>query len=244
MNRRSRGLAPGTSATETAGAADAAAAAAVAAMTADLERLAAQPSPRASSGFADRVFAAIATEPMPVPTAAASRAFRRHSLAGLVAALRDSARVAFGSRRPVAARASAFALLFAAFLMVCSAGGAVAVGAAAILAPAFHSEPHPAPVRISPSTSMSPSPSVRPTSRLEPSEGPAATSSETRGPDATGDQDGSPGSSDSASSPTSDGSHGSGESARPTDADATPTPDTRGGDGSGSGGQHGGGPGH
>jgi hypothetical protein len=205
----------------------------IAAMTSDLERLANEPVPRPSAGFADRVAAAIAAEPVPVPAAAATRAIANRSLAGLLAALRDSARVAFGPRRPVAARAGALALLLAATVMAFSAGGAVAVGAASILAPAFHSEPRPPAVQLSPSPSPSPSPALTTTPATSPE--PSASSGETHGPSGQTDQTEparpSAGPSRSPGATDSDQPH---DTPRPSDADNSPDPN--GGHGSGSGG--------
>lgn len=196
---------------------------ALADMTARLERLAQETSPRPSPGFADRVYAAIAAEPMPVPTAAASRAIRHGSAIGLLAALRDSLRVAFGGRRPAAARAGALALLLAAAITSLSFGGAVAVGAAAILRSPPHTTPHRVPVAASPSPSPSPSPSA--TARAELSPTLEASPSVPRSPDQSSAATESPRRSpDQTSEPSSSDGHGSDKSPRPSDPDGTPRP--------------------
>ncbi len=152
--------------------------------------------PAPSAGFAERVMAAIAEEPDPMPVAAVVRAARGGTLAGVGAALGGAWRTVFGPGFPVAARVRAGGVLLAAALGLALVGGVVAAGASRLLTPS----PSPSPI-----VSPAPSPSQ------EPSQSPSPT------PSATHEPDGSPGPSaeptDSAE-PT--------ESAEPTDT-ASPT---------------------
>jgi hypothetical protein len=168
------------------------------AMAAELERIALEPGPRPSAGFADRVGAAIAREPMPVPMAAAGNAVRRHSAPGMAAALRDSARVGFGSHRPVTARAGAFAMLAVAALIVVSVGGALAFGAASVFVPAPQATDRDERATVSPTLQLTPTESSEPTNSTsvgEPSPGPSSSPIDNDGPGAsprgTADPDGS-----------------------------------------------------
>jgi hypothetical protein len=138
-------------------------AAILAAVAADLERIALQPSPKPSDGFADRVGAAIKREPSPVPIGAAGSAVRRHSAPGFVAALRDSVRVSFGGRRPVTARAGALAMVAVAGLIVLSVGGAVGFGAASVFVPAPQATHRSEEAAPSPTLSAGPSEATQPT---------------------------------------------------------------------------------
>ena len=61
--------------------------------------------------FTDRVMAAVAAEPSPQPIAALGTAVRGGRLGAALAAIGDSWRVAFGSSRPAALRAQAFAMV-------------------------------------------------------------------------------------------------------------------------------------
>ena len=76
----------------------------------DLEAVAQRSSAAPPAGFADRVMASIAAEPMPAPARAAGSAVRHGALAGLLLAIRDSFRVTFSGGFPAAARAQALAL--------------------------------------------------------------------------------------------------------------------------------------
>jgi hypothetical protein len=169
----------------------------LAAVAADLERIASEPSPRPSPGFADRVDAAIAREPIPVPMAAARSAVRRRSAFGFAAALRDSVRVGLGGNRPAAARAGALAMLAGAALIVASVGGALAFGAASVLVPApaatHRSEP---PATASPTLQPTPTGSSRPSptaSAGEPSHSPGPSGGDGHGPSASPREIPSPG---------------------------------------------------
>ena len=146
-----------------------------------------------SSGFEDRVMAAIATEPLPRPTT-------RH---GLLAMLRDAWAGAFGPGRPLAVRAQAFALLLVVAVAVGSLGSLAAVGAARLLSPdqlppIATPSPTPSPIPTpspSPSPSVSPSPSPTVAPSTAPTAAPTATETETDEPSGTDDSGGGGGNS-------------------------------------------------
>ena len=70
--------------------------------------------------------AAIDAEPVPAPVIAAGSALRAGAVGGVLAAIRDSFRVAFGGGFPLAARAQALALVL---VVVVAAGGTGIVAA-------------------------------------------------------------------------------------------------------------------
>lgn len=153
----------------------------------DLEGLADRGTVRPSPDFADRVMAAIAGEPTPAPMVAAGSAVRRLSLVGLLAAVRDAARVSIGRGFPAAVRAQAFSLLLAAGLAV----GAGAFGTAGALGLLNGPAPSPAPSIVPVATGTpEPSQSGEPSQSAEPSttEGPTDSS---MAPEATGTPDAS-----------------------------------------------------
>ena len=157
---------------------------------------------RPSAGFEDRVWAAISAEPVPAPATAAREALRRHSPRGLVLSLADARRVAFGANRPWRARSRAAVLLLAAMLVIGSLGGAAAVGALSLLAPA--------PAVVTP-PSVTPEPTLPSPSLPEPSPSPSADESESPEP---GESEGPP-------------SEGPGQTDEPLDTDdpgETPDP--------------------
>ncbi len=144
------------------------------AMARDLESMAARSAAPSTEGFADRVMAAIAREPVPQPAAASGRALREFRLGAFAAALGDAWRVAFGGGRPLAARTQAFALVLVTVVALGSLGGIATVGALGLL-----ERPAPPPTQpVSPPPSLapsptgplpSPSPSPSPTDSLDPS---------------------------------------------------------------------------
>ena len=99
----------------------------------DLETYAATGLAGPSVGFEDRVMAAIADEPMPRP---AGR--------GLLATARDAWAIAFGSGRPLALRAQAFAMLLALAVAVGSVGSVAVIGASRLLGAGRDAAAHPA----------------------------------------------------------------------------------------------------
>ncbi len=159
----------------------------------DIEAVAARGGVAPSTGFADRVMGAIATEPVPAPMIAAGSALRHRQVGGFLLSLRDSFRVAFGGGFPVAVRAQAFALVL---LVAAVAGGSGVAGAGALGAFDDHSSPSPAPTQPGPTPapeSATPEPSPTPSTTFElptPSasgelEPPVSASPETPEPDET-----------------------------------------------------------
>ncbi len=169
----------------------------------ELEDLALRTAVRPSAEFTDRVMAAIEAEPVPAPVIAAGSALRAGALGGVLVAIRDSFRVAFGGGFPMAARAQALALVM---VVVLAAGGTgiVAARAVGLLDDRGTPPPSPSPSLPEPSTSPVPSPSesmpppsptpstsTGPTDSPEPSATPEA--SETPHPTGTDDHGGGPG---------------------------------------------------
>ena len=143
-----------------------------------------------STGFADRVMAAIAEEPQPQPAVAAGLALRRGRIGMLFGALADSWRVAFSGGRPLAVRAQAAAFVLVAILAAGSLGGIALVGAFDVLAPNRSPSPPPSQVALpTPSPTFGPSETSQPTDTTEPTETPEASDtpepSETKGPTRT-----------------------------------------------------------
>jgi hypothetical protein len=127
-------------------------------MADELESVAREPGGRPSPDFVDRVSRAVAAEPLPAPAIVARESLRRLRPLGLLAAVRDAGRVAFGPGRTLAIRGQAFALLFAALLVVGSIGGVTALAAGQLIAP--QSVPAATRPSASPSPSLSPSPTL------------------------------------------------------------------------------------
>ena len=151
----------------------------------DLERLAAEDLVP-TADFADRVMAAIATEPIPTPVAMAGHAVATGSVAGLVASLREAWRTILSSGRPAAVRAQSGALLLVVALGVSMVGGTVAVGAGLLLGDGRQESPQPS-ASPAPTDSLEPSPSPEATESPEPtgSAGPTAKPTGTPRPTAT-----------------------------------------------------------
>ena len=182
-----------------------------------LEALADRETLGPSPDFADRVMAAIASEPTPAPVVAARSAIRRLSLLGLVASVGDAARITFGRGFPAMARLQAISLVLVSSLTI----GAAAAGTAGALG-AFNAQ------NSSPGPTTTPTQLVTPTptSSGEPGDSPAP--SETNGPV------------DSSMAPEASGKPESSESPDPSGASESPRDDnpqatqTHGGGGSGS----------
>lgn len=133
---------------------------------------------RPSAGFADRVMASIADEPVPQPGVLLGLALRRRRFGLALVAIRDSWRVAFGGPRPFAVRAQAFALVLVVAIGALGTGGVAVVGASGLLG--LDATPTPS---VEPSPLVSPTPSIVATPTPSPSPSPSATPTET--PDAT-----------------------------------------------------------
>jgi hypothetical protein len=137
-----------------------------------------------STGFPDRVMAAVALEPKPQPAVAAGLALRRGRVGALFAALADSWRVAFSGGRPLAVRAQAAAFVLVAILAAGSLGGIGLVGALDVLAPNRSPSPPPSQLApVTPSPRLGPTETSQPTHTTEPTETPDA--SETPEPSET-----------------------------------------------------------
>jgi hypothetical protein len=187
--------------------ADASEMAGATALARELEMLAAESSANPSAGFAARVSAAIAAEPMPAPAVAARDAIEHRNPGGFFAALRDARRVAFGAGRPLVMRGQAFALLLIVLLGALSATGVAAAGAIQIFAPAPAHTQHATPT-ASPSPSLSGTPLPGATHRPGESAGPTE-------PGRSNDGGGSSGGPGDSAKPTD--TLKPGETPRPTD---------------------------
>lgn len=153
----------------------------------ELEWLAATDDVAPSTGFADRVMAAVAAEPTPRPVSAAATAARKGAVLGVLAALGDLWRVAWSGGRPLAVRAPAMALVLLLALGTVGAG-AVGVGALARLldrpteSPVPTQVASPSPPVASPSASPLPSASPSASPKASPSASPSAEPSESLQP--------------------------------------------------------------
>jgi cell division septation protein DedD len=189
-------------------------------MTRDLEGVAAEIDIRPPAGFADRVMAAVASEPLPQPT----RAFRVALLGGrlrpAIASLGDAWRVAGGGSRPLIVRAQALALVLVVTIGSLAIAGGATVGAIDLLSAIAPVSPPPTtPAPTGPVTS--PLPSASPSSTPDTSRDASPDSSPT--PEATETTEPTP---TEMSAPTE----------RPRTATPRPTPTDDHGDGSGGGG--------
>ena len=151
----------------------------------ELEGLASA-APVPTTGFTDRVMAAVVAEPDPVPLAAAGRAVRHGRPAALAAAIGDAWRVVVGPRRPLALRAQAAALVIVTVLGGASLTGVALAGAASILTPP------PTPVPVSPLLTPSPEASESPEESASPTPSDEASSSPSEEPSETPEVSGSP----------------------------------------------------
>lgn len=177
---------------------DDAEAAAMLGVARELETFASADTVAPTSGFEDRVMAAIATEAPPRPVATGG------VLAGLLVAFRDAWRITWSGDRPLVVRAQALALVLLVFVAFGSAGTLAAVGVSRLLddssAPPT-TEPSTGPSNdqaspdrpasetpsISPAPSMSPESSerVEPSGSIEPSETPDGTDDGAGSPEPT-----------------------------------------------------------
>jgi hypothetical protein len=195
-----------------------------------------------SSGFADRVMAAIATEPAPRRSGFLAPLRDRPGLAGLVASVREAWTVAVGAPgRAAGARGLALAYVLAILLVGTSLTGLAAYGTAGALglldgdpstSPSVEPSTVPSPTPTAdpsllpspePTASPTASPSETPTASVEPSESPEASDDDG---DASASPDASPDDDDDASpSPdASDDSGGSDDDAESIEPADTPRP--------------------
>ena len=204
------------------------------AMARELESQLAAADIHPSSGFADRVMAAVVAQPRPQPAMAAGLALRRGRFGAMLAALADNWRITFSGDHPLAVRAQAMAFVLIAVLAVGSLGGVAAIGAVRLLGPA-PSVPGPAPSQLVPVTT--PGPSLGPVDNATPTGPSEATPEPSETPEPT-DTAKPNGTDDSGKTPRATATHEPTETAEPTETD-----DSGGGHGGGGGGGSGGGDG-
>ena len=126
-------------------------------------------------GFADRVMAAIADEPLPQPVRAFGLALVGGHLRSAIAAVGDAWRTIASTPAPLAVRAQALALVLVVAVGSLALAGGAAVGAMGLLDRDDAPRPsQPAP-SVAPSPSPSPSPEPTPSASPEPTETPEAT---------------------------------------------------------------------
>jgi len=145
----------------------------------ELEWLAATDDVAPSTGFVDRVMAAVAAEPTPRPVSAAATAARKGAVLGVLAALGDLWRVAWSGGRPLAARAPAIALVL---LLVVGTIGAGAVGVGALARLLGQPAESPVPTQVASPSPPAASPSASPLPSASPSVSPSAEPSESPEP--------------------------------------------------------------
>jgi hypothetical protein len=209
----------------------------------DLEAVAGQTPVTAPPDFADRVMAAIATEPAPAPVRVAGRALRAGTFGAFLGSIRDAWRVTTGPGFPMAARAQALALVLVVAVLATGSGMATA-GALGLLGgddgPSPAVEPPSQPVvdgSTVPSAStepgVEPSPSADASESPEPSEpaGETGEPAETGEPSETDDHSRSGGGGRETATPDdhesedgSDDDHDTPEPSRTPRPSETPTP--------------------
>jgi hypothetical protein len=148
----------------------------------DLESVAARGTVGQTVGFADRVMAAVAAEPVPAPMRAARVALRRGAFIGFLVSVRDAWRVTFSGGFPVAVRAQALALVLV--VTGIAAGTGLAAAGAAGLFEGNHASPGPslvaptpphdgvtpAPLSTTTPGNIEPNPTTGPAGSLEPAD--------------------------------------------------------------------------
>jgi hypothetical protein len=141
---------------------------AAAEMSRDLAGVAAEIDIRPPAGFADRVMAAVANEPLPQPARAFGVALLGGRLRPAIASLGDAWRVLGGGSRPLVVRAQALALVMVVTIGSLAIAGGATVGAIDLLSAIAPVTPPPTtPAPTGPITS--PLPSVSPSSTPDPS---------------------------------------------------------------------------
>ena len=153
-------------------------------MSRELETLAAQSGIRPPLGFADRVMAAVAEEPLPQPARAFRVALVGGRLGAALASVGDAWRVVVGGSTPLGVRAQALALVLVVTIGSLAVAGGAAVGAIDLLTanpPTTPSPTTPLPNELQPSPSPSPNPSPSPSPDRSPN--PSPSPSPDRSPD-------------------------------------------------------------
>jgi hypothetical protein len=164
----------------------------------ELESLASSDHSGPSSGFDDRVMAAIAGEAPPRFVVRPSSTGRAGVIGGLLLTVRQAWRVAFSGGRPLAVRAQAFALVAVVLLAAGLLTTATAVTVGGLLQARSTPAPSVAPAPTFPTTGPTVGPSVPPSSEPTPSPTETAEPTDTAEPTETAEP---------------------GETARPTSAD-------------------------
>jgi hypothetical protein len=208
----------------------------------EIEALANEAGIRPPVGFADRVMAAIAAEPLPQPVRAFGVALTAGRLHAAAASVGDAWRVVGGGPTPFAVQAQSVALVLMLAIGSLAVAGGATVGAMGMLTanppPAVPTTSSPsAPVPSDPQPSPSPSPSLGPdespdaSPTVEPTETPEATErpettdgprTSTPEPRETDDHGGASGGDGSDGDDHGGGSPGTGSG--PGDDDHTPSP--------------------
>jgi hypothetical protein len=192
-------------------------------MARELEALAGSSLAVPPAGFAERVMASVAREPLPQPARAFGVAVGARRLGAALASVGDAWRVAVGGRAPIAVRAQALALVLVVALATVAVAGGAAVGAIDLLNATQPPQPSPTtpqPSQIAPSPSSSPIPSTTPS---QPSAEPSAEPSPSgEGTDTTDGADGGGTSRPSTATPRptrTEDSGGGGAAPTPTGTD-------------------------
>jgi hypothetical protein len=138
-------------------------------MSRELDAVAAENAIRPSAGFADRVMAAVAGEPLPQPVRAFGVAIVGGRLRAAIASVGDAWRVIGGGSTPIFVRAQALALVLVVTMASLAVAGGATVGAIDLLNANQPATPPPtAPVPTKPVASPIPSPSPNSTPDASP----------------------------------------------------------------------------
>jgi uncharacterized membrane protein YgcG len=176
-------------------------------MSRDLEALAAETGIRPPVGFADRVMAAIAVEPLPQPARAFGAALLAGRFRAAVASVGDAWRVVVGKSAPLAVRGQALALVLVVAVASLGVAGGAAVGAMDLLS--ADQTPAPSPTTPLPSQGT-PSPDSSRPPAIVPDESASPEPTETPEPSETPRPTQRPGGGTAQPTPTDDHGGGSG----------------------------------
>jgi uncharacterized membrane protein YgcG len=134
----------------------------------ELEAAATAADIRSTPGFAERVMAAVAAEPLPRPVAALGRAVRQGRARAVVSALADTWRLVWSGSRPLTTRAQALATVVVLVVAAASVSGVAIAGVAGMLgrstiaSPGPQSTAAPKSQEVAPSTTPAAIPSATP----------------------------------------------------------------------------------
>jgi hypothetical protein len=164
---------------------------------------------RPTFGFADRVMAAVTTEPAPRVIVRPADTVLGGRLGAFLVSVRDAWRVSISPGRPTFVRAQAMAFVFLVVLASGSLSAVAAIGAAGFLSEDHDSTPAPT-APIGPSPQPMPAPSPTPSTSPGPSQSPNPSTEPAETPEPSDHAGGS-------ARPTE--SHDAGKTARPTATD-------------------------